>query len=155
MNRILHVSLTPLFGLATLLGTLILTGCATVSMAPMEQDAAAKAFVSPSDLSRIYLYRNDTFGGALPITVSLDGKTMGRTGPQTYFMWDVSPGEHTIISRAADVDSLTLNTVRGRAHYVWQEVEPGLWSVRSQLQEVDETTGQSNIRECKLAQSAQ
>ena len=80
---------------------------------------------------------------------------MGRTGPQTYFMWDVSPGEHTIISRAEDVDSLTLNTVRGRAHYVWQEVEPGLWSVRSQLQEVDETTGQSNIRECKLAQSAQ
>jgi len=31
----------------------------------------------------------------------------------------------------------------------------GLWSARSQLQEVDEVTGQAGVLECKLAQSAQ
>ena len=151
----LHVPLSRLLGLATLLVTLILTGCATVPMAPMEQDTAAKEFVPPSDQSRIYLYRNETFGGAIPMTISLDGRTMGQTGPQTYFMWDVSPGQHTITSHTENVVSLSVNTISGRAYYVWQEVKVGMWSAQSQLQEVDETTGQAGVRECKLAQSAQ
>lgn len=155
MNKLLHLSLTRLFGLAMLLGTLVLTGCASVPMTSIEQDTAAKTFVAPSNLSRIYLYRNETFGGAIPMTVSLDGKTMGQSGPKTFFMWDVSPGEHTISSHTENVAALTLKTAPGRAYYVWQEVKMGLWSARSQLQEVDEVTGQAGVLECKLAQSAQ
>jgi hypothetical protein len=98
MSKSLNAPLACLIGIAALIGTLTLAGCATVPMASMEQDSAAKGFATPPDLSRIYLYRNKSFGGAIPLTVSLDGKTMGQTGPNTYFVWDVSPGEHTVTS---------------------------------------------------------
>ncbi|HSS63122.1 MAG TPA: DUF2846 domain-containing protein, partial [Gammaproteobacteria bacterium] len=115
----------------------------------------AKEFTTPPDSWRIYLYRNESFRGAIPMTVSLDGKTMGQTGPKTYYMWDVSPGEHTVTSYSENVATLNLTTMPGRAYYVWQEVKMGLWSARSELEEVDEATGQAAVRECKLAQSAQ
>jgi hypothetical protein len=155
MSKSLNAPLACLIGIAALIGTLTLAGCATVPMASMEQDSAAKGFATPPDLSRIYLYRNKSFGGAIPLTVSLDGKTMGQTGPNTYFVWDVSPGEHTVTSYSEDVSTLNLTTAPGRAYYIWQEVKRGLWSAQSQLQEVDEATGRSGVLECKLAQSAQ
>lgn len=155
MSKGITISGARLVGFATVIGALMLTGCESVPMASTEQDSAAKEFVVPPDMSRIYLYRNGTFGGALPLTVSLDGKTMGQTGPQTYFKWDVTPGEHTVRAYSEDVDTLNLSTMPGRAYYVWQEVEKGLWSTRSQLQEVDEFTGRSGVLECKLAQSVQ
>ncbi len=147
--------LARLVGFTALVFAIMLTGCATVPMASLEHDSAAKEFVVPPDVSRIYLYRNESFGGAIPMTVSLDGQTMGQTGPKTYYMWDVPPGDHTVSSYAEDVSELKLTTMPGRAYYVWQEVKMGLWSARSQLQEVDEATGRSGVLECKLAQSAQ
>ncbi len=99
MNKLLHLSLTRLFGLAMLLGTLVLTGCASVPMASIEQDTAAKTFVAPSNLSRIYLYRNETFGGAIPMTVSLDKKNDGTIRAQNlFYVGRFSGGAHNLLS---------------------------------------------------------
>jgi starvation-inducible outer membrane lipoprotein len=41
----------------------VLTGCASVPMAPKEQDAASKTFKAPSpNMAGVYIYR-DSFGG--------------------------------------------------------------------------------------------
>jgi len=87
------------------------------------------------------------------MTVSLDGKLAGQTGPQTYFMWEVEPGPHEVTSTAENTVSLKLNTEAGKAYYIWQEVKMGFWMARSLLQQVDEQTGRKEVAECKRVQS--
>ena len=140
------------FGTALLLVS-IMSGCASVPMASGDEDAKAKSFTAAADKSSIYVYRNESFGGAIPMTVSLDGKLAGQTGPKTYFMWEVEPGAHEIASIAENTSTLKLNTKAGKAYYVWQEVKMGLWMPRSLLQEVDAGTGKKGVAECKRAQS--
>jgi len=134
--------------LSTLLG-----GCASVPMTSLDDDARAKTFTTNPEKSTIYLYRNESMGGAIPMTVALDGKVGGQTGPRTYFMWEVDPGAHEIASNAENVVTLKLNTDAGKPYFVWQEVKMGLWMARSALHEVDEETGRKGVSECKRAQS--
>lgn len=142
-----------LFGL--LLAMLVLvTGCASVPMASLDDDAKAKAFSVKPDKSSIYVYRNETFGSAITMTVALDGKVAGQSGPQTYFLWEVEPGNHEVASHTENVSTLKLTTEAGKAYYVWQEVKMGMWMARSLLQQVDEETGRKGVLECKRAQSA-
>lgn len=143
---------SPFLGIALLLVSIV-SGCASVPMASIDEDVKAKSFTIPADKSSIYVYRNESFGGAIPIAVSLDGKVAGQTGPKTYFMWEVEPGSHEVGSISENTSTLKLNTEAGKAYYVWQEVKMGLWMPRSLLQEVDVETGKKGVAECKRAQS--
>ena len=134
---------------------LLLGGCASVPMASLSQDTDAKTFRAPEKESRIYIYRNESFGGAIPMAVSVDGKSLGQTGPMTFFMIDVPPGSHQIQSFTENIASLTLDTEPSKVYYVWQEVKMGMWTARSQLHEVPEAQGQQGVRECKLAKPAE
>ena len=138
-----------------LLGLVVLlSGCASVPMASLEDDTQAKRFAVKPEKSNIYLYRNESLGGAIPMTVSLNGKVAGQTGPQTYFVWEVDPGSHEIASHTENVSTLKLTTEAGKTYYVWQEVKMGAFMARSLLQQVDEETGRKGVLECKRAQSA-
>ncbi|MES9962221.1 MAG: DUF2846 domain-containing protein [Candidatus Sedimenticola sp. 20ELBAFRAG] len=139
--------------IVVVLVSLFVSGCASVPMDSLEADEKAKQFVVDSSKSNIYLYRNESFGGAIAMPVSLDGRVAGKTGPQTYFYWSVEPGEHEITSLTENTSKITINTEAGRNHYVWQEVKMGLWSARSQLHEVTEEEGKKGVNECKLLDS--
>lgn len=132
----------------------LVTGCASVPMASLEDDTKGKLFSVKPDKSSIYVYRNENFGGAISMTVSLNGRVAGQTGPQTYFLWEVDPGSHEIASHTENVSTLKLATEAGKAYYVWQEVKMGAFMARSLLQQVDEETGRKGVLECKRAQSA-
>jgi hypothetical protein len=132
---------------------LLLTGCATVPMAPADADSQAKNFATKPDKSSIYVYRNESFGGVARMTVSLDGKVAGQSGPQTYFLWEVDPGPHEIASHAENVETLQITAEAGKAYYVWQEAKVGVWGARSRLHLMDERAGRKAVAECKLAQS--
>ena len=136
-----------------LLFTSFVTGCASVPMASLDADTNAKSFVVRTDKSNIYVYRNEVLGGAIPITVALDGKVAGQTAMQTYFLFEIDPGPHEVSSIAENVSTLKLDTQAGKAYFVWQEVKMGMWMARSQLQQVDEEKGRKGVAECKRAQS--
>lgn len=144
-------TLRKILGLLALLSFLALGGCASVPMATPQQDSAAKQFTVPPGKSRIYLYRNETFGAAVTMNVALDGKTMGKTASKTYFVWDVAPGHHTIESLTENTSKLTLDTVAGQPYFVWQEVKMGFLTPRSQLHLMDRQAGEKGVMECKLA----
>ncbi|MEW6413795.1 MAG: DUF2846 domain-containing protein [Pseudomonadota bacterium] len=135
----------PLFLYAGLLLAAVISGCASVPMASLDEDARAKTFAVREGKSNIYVYRNESFGGAIPLTVALDGKVAGQTGPQTYFLFEVEPGPHEVSSIAENTSTLRLDTVAGKSYYVWQEVKMGMWMARSQLQQVDEATGKKGV----------
>jgi len=134
---------------AMIAGTL--AGCASVPMASTEADSSAKQFQPAKGYSNIYVYRNETFGAAIAMTVSLDGKVMGKTGAQTYFLWVVAPGKHEITSHTENTSRITIDAKEGRNHYVWQEVKMGMWQPGSELHEMSEQEGRKGVLECNRA----
>ena len=136
---------------AVILTTALISGCASVPMASLEQDAAAKTYQAKPGKSNIYLYRNESFGGAIKISIFLDGKLIGDTAPKTFYLLETDPGKHNLLSKAENDSILELNTEAGRNYFIWQEIKMGLWQPRSALQQVDETTGKAAVEECKRA----
>jgi len=144
-----------LFIAVLLLVTSLVTGCASVPLASMEEDTKAKSFPAPpTGKANIYVYRNESYGDAIMLTVALDGKLAGQTSMRTYFLWEVDPGSHEISSLSENTSTLKLNTEAGKTYFIWQEVKMGTWSARSQLQQVDEAAGRKGVSECKRAQSS-
>jgi hypothetical protein len=138
-----------------LIPVVLATGCASVQMASTEMDTAAKGYAVKPGKANIYVYRNEMMGAAIKMPVALDGKLVGDTGAKTFLLLEVSPGNHTIISKTENDSAVTLNAVEGRNYFVWQEVKMGLMSARSNLQLVDEATGKAAVAECKLVQPVQ
>lgn len=128
----------------------MVAGCASMPMASLQDDESAKRFPVRPDKALIYLYRNEVFGAAIPISVSLDGQMAGQTGSKTFFLWEVSPGRHQLSSHAENVSTVEIDAAPGKNYYVWQEIKMGLFMARSQLHQVDEATGRAGVMECKL-----
>lgn len=141
-------------GIFTTAMILLLTGCASVPMAPMDLDTKAKDFSPAPNKASLYIYRNESFGAAIPMTVSVNGKTLGQTAAQTYFRLNIMPGKYSIESHTENVSSLPLSAEAGKNYFVWQEVKMGMWAARSLLQQVDESTGRAGVIESKLIASS-
>lgn len=129
---------------------LVLSGCASVPMAPLEQDTKAKEFVPAQNRAALYIYRSENFGGAIPMTVTVNSKAVGQTAAKTFFLLNVVPGKYTVESHAENVSNLSLTTEAGKNYFIWQEVKMGMWMARSLLQQVDETIGRAGVAESRL-----
>lgn len=134
---------------------ILLSGCVSVPMASIERDSQAKTFAVKPGLSNIYVYRNESMGAAVKMDVELDGKLIGQTVAKSYFALEVSPGKHTLISKAENDSVLDVNAEAGKNNFVWQEVKMGLIIARTKLQIVDEATGRAGIAESKLIEAVQ
>ncbi len=141
--------------LTTLLISATLTGCASVKTAAPAADAKAKTFTTAPNLASFYIYRNEFLGAGIRMDVQVDGKPIGKTGPKTYFAFNLEPGTHTIVSSAENDSMLQVNAEAGKAYYVWQEVKMGLLFARNQLQLVDAAQGQSGVKESTLLEMDQ
>ncbi|MBX9905747.1 MAG: DUF2846 domain-containing protein [Burkholderiales bacterium] len=130
---------------------LVMSGCASVQMGDTQVDARLKTFTPLKDKAALYVYRNETFGAALKMTVLLDGKILGDTASKTYLYAELEPGKHRLISKTENDSVLDFEAIAGKIYYVWQEVKMGLWQARSQLQMMDDKTGQAGVLESQLA----
>lgn len=133
--------------------SLSMVGCASVPMGDEKQDAALKVFKAPAETAGVYIYRNETMGAAVKMDVELDGKLIGQTAANTYLYKDVSPGKHTITSKAENTDAVEIDARRGTLSYIWQEVKMGILYARTKLHLVDESEGQKGVLETRLAET--
>ena len=147
--------ITSALTMTMLLAVSLLAGCGSIPLASRQADLQAKSSTARPDKARIYVYRDETIGFAVPMTLALDGRAAGRTAGQTYLMWDVEPGAHAIASYAEDTATLTLQTEPGKSYYVWQEVKIGFWKARSRLHAVDEIPGRKAVVGCDLGELAE
>ncbi len=135
---------------AAIISALFLSGCASVPMASIENDAKAKEFSVQKDKANIYIYRNESLGFAIKMPVLIDGMAVGDTAANTYVFKTVEPGKHTVVSKTEKDETLTIDTKVGNNYFIWQEVKMGVWSARSKLHLVNEEEGKKAVRECKL-----
>jgi len=129
---------------------LLASGCASVPLADQAADAEAKKFTVPMDKASVYVFRNESFGGAIKMPVTLNDRMMGDTGPKTYFHWLLDPGSYKIASHTENTPELVVDVEAGKDYYVWQEVKMGLWTARSLLHKVDNTNGRKGVGESRL-----
>jgi Protein of unknown function (DUF2846) len=143
-----------LFLVAMLAVSALATGCASVQMASVDQDAKMKTFAPQTGVANIYVYRNEgVMGAAMKLGVTVDGKDVGETAGKTYFMISAAPGKHTIASKGESGSTVDINAEAGKNYFIWQEVKMGLLSAGSKLHIMDDAAGKAGVQECKLIAS--
>ncbi|MAY41654.1 MULTISPECIES: DUF2846 domain-containing protein [unclassified Neptuniibacter] len=142
-------------GFSVLLITLatLLTGCASVPMASVEEDLAKKQFSAPPPhLAGLYIYRNSNFGAALKKNILIDGQIIGESAPMTYFYKELEPGTHQLSTESEFSDNaLTVAMEAGKNYFVKQYIKMGVFVGGANLEPVDEIEGKNGVLECKLA----
>lgn len=127
-------------GLILALVGLGFSGCAPkMAKASLELDALAKEFKTNPEKSNIYICRNESFGAAVSMPITLDGKFIGKTDGSSFFYLTVKPGKHNIQSLTENVQTLLLDTEKNKNYFVWQEVKMGMWAADSKLHKVNES----------------
>ena len=129
-----------------------LFGCANVSTAPVELDAAAKDFEPADGKGVVYLYRpGRAVGAAMQMQVTVNGDSAGGTGPGTYFRFDLLPGSYTLMSSSPESSAtVQVQVEAGRMYFVEQQTRLGLQSARVTMRTVDTTTGMAGVRGARL-----
>jgi Protein of unknown function (DUF2846) len=130
----------------------LVTGCASVPMASVEADSAAKVYKTEPGKANVYIYRNEAMGSAVKLPVLIDDRAVGDTVAKTYILKQVEPGDHIITSKSETDSKLALSAVAGSNYFIWQEVKMGMWAAGSELHLVDEAIGKAGVAECKLIQ---
>jgi hypothetical protein len=129
---------------------LALCACASVPMARPERDLDAKRFEVPPDQALLYVYRDETFGSAIKLTVLVDGQHVGDTAAHTFLLVPVAAGRHEVVSKSEKDSTVDLTAENGKAYFVWQEVKMGLFAARSELHVVSEEDGRKAVATCSL-----
>lgn len=130
---------------------LAISGCASVPMGDPKQNAALKTFQVAPDKAGIYIYRNESMGGAVKMDVAVDGQPIGQTAANTYLFKEVTPGKHAVSSAAENTDTIDVDVKQGSLAYIWQEVKMGVLYARTKLHQVSEEEGKNGVQETNLA----
>lgn len=141
----------PLPLIPTLSLALLASACASVPMASPELDRTAKEFRTAPDRANLYVFRDESFGGAVKMTVLLDGQLLGDTAANTFLVATVAPGPHVLLSKTENDARLDFTAEAGKNVYVWQEVKLGAFSARSALHLLDEASAKPRITQCNMA----
>lgn len=131
--------------------TMLISACTSVPMGDPARDAALKTFKAPTEKAGLYVYRNENMGGAVRMDVLVDGVQIGSTAANTYLYSELTPGKHTVTSKAENSDSVEIDAQPGTIAFVWQEVKMGLLYARTKLHLVTSTEGKKGVEETKLA----
>ena len=138
---------------AVIISVSLLIGCASVPMAPMEQDSALKAFAQPAaDKAGLYVYRNSFVGQALKKNVYVDGALLGETANKTFFYKEITPGQHQISTESEFSDNaITFQAEDGKNYFAEQYIKMGVFVGGANLRMVSEQEGMEEVRKCGLA----
>jgi Protein of unknown function (DUF2846) len=132
----------------------VLAACASVPMAAPDRDFAAKEFAKPSrGKAALYVFRNESIGGTVKMTLQLDGAPLGETGAKTFHWVTIAPGKHTLVGKAENESVVQFTAASGQNVFVWQEVKMGFLSAGNRLELVDEQTGRAGVADCEMAEA--
>lgn len=131
-------------------------GCASTSKAPGEKSEKAKSFEAPENKGSVFLYRTGrAVGAAGQLSVKVNGKDAGGTGPGTFFRWDLSPGTYTFLSSTEESSAVVqLEVKSGEVYFIRQDARMGVSNGRVTMKEVDSSKGINEVKSCKLLVSS-
>ena len=122
------------FYIFTLLGTLLLAGCASNPMTPVADQTVRAA---ASDTAQVVFMRDAYTGKAILSSLYevTDGKTqfIGVMANGTKIAYPTTPGKHTFMVVSEAADFMEADLVAGKTYYALVTPRMGLWKARFSL----------------------
>jgi hypothetical protein len=131
--------------------SLALQGCASTKQSVSIPDLSVP--VEDATKARIYVIRPALFGGAVKMRVTDNDELIGKTGPQSFLVWERPPGDAFVTSKAEKPCSVSLHCEPNKVYYILQRVEPGVWYARCRMEEISEEQAQKYLKGCKVAKA--
>ena len=143
--------------LLALMLSLLLTGCYTqTSVKQMIDDTQTYQvpYSAPTDKAIVYVVRPNSLYGIFKYPIYLDGKEqanqVGYTRGNQYIYFYVSPGKHTIGSKAENLSEVTIDVQAGETAYVIQEGTFGFLFGRNYASKLNPVEGRYYIKHTSL-----
>lgn len=140
----------------TLVAALILSGCASVEMAPKAESAKAKEFNAPrKGNAGIYIYRNGFLGAALKRDLWIDGNCIGESATDTFFYKEVAGGKSYQLATESEFSPNVLDVTleSDKNHFFRQYIKMGLVVGGAGLEPVSVETGKQDVSKLEMAKS--
>lgn len=90
------------------------------------------ALAPKKDKALLVIIRTTSFGAGYVVNNYLDGKMIGQTVHKAYFVTEVKPGKHYVVSQADNKDAVRINFEAGRIYFLQQGIYPG-WNATSRF----------------------
>jgi len=152
------------FSIVVLTSFLILSGCSSVPKVSKEIELQAKTFSPEKGKSNLYVYHCNYVGGqAIHYRVSIDKQVVGELSNCTFFMLELLPGKHQIVTNnvanllttelSSPIVSLTANAGENYFFETGLIIKHGYmnFSDENGLQLVSEATGREEVSGCDMA----
>ena len=140
--------------LLAILATLLITGCASVEMAPKEESAKAKQFNAPSaGNAGVYVYRNSFVGKALKKDIWIDGKCIGESASDVFFYAEVAGDAKHKVDTESEFSPNTLEIMfaAGKNYFIRQFIKLGVFVGGAGLEEIPEEQGKADVAKLEMA----
>lgn len=141
--------------LIVIASAVLVTGCASVKMAPKEESTQAKQFAAPAaNTAGLYVYRNSFVGKALKKDIWIDGKCLGESAPDVFFYTQVDGGKSIKVSTESEFspNDLLLQVDSGKNYFVRQYIKMGAFVGGAGVELVPEQQGKTDIAQLEMAQ---
>ena len=133
----------------------LMTGCASVNMAPSQESTEAKQFESPDEgMAGIYVFRKDSsFGAAAKKDIWIDNECIGESARGVFFYHPVQGGQTHEIATESEFspNTLELFTEAGNNYFVEQYMKIGAFVGGANLRQIDEAEGRQEVSELDMA----
>lgn len=133
---------------------LMVTSCASVPLAPVEEDTMAKQFSPAEGKCLVYVVRPARgVGIAITITPVIDKQMVGALREKTYAVAEVEPGKHVVALGGSGMESSSAVTIQAEAgHVYFVQVYPkmGMFAARSGVEQMSEEEGKKLVQKSKL-----
>jgi hypothetical protein len=94
----------------------------------------------------LVIIRTTSFGWGAIVDNYLDGKMIGQTEGKVFFVTEVTPGQHYLISHADNTDTARLNFEAGKIYILQQGIYPG-WRVTTRYSPMTTEEFQNEVQE--------
>jgi uncharacterized protein DUF2846 len=132
--------------LAPAIAALLLVLCSCAAGTHMVAKDPRPALTARSDRAVLVIVRTSIAYGGYGINNYLDGKLIGQTQGKSYFMTDVKPGTHYLMSRADNIDTARLKFEAGRIYFLQQGIYPG-WDATARFSPMTPDDAKLEIQE--------
>lgn len=133
----------------------IMTGCASVNMAPEKASATAKAFDAPEQgMSGLYIYRKSSpIGAGLKKDIWVNGECVGESASGVFFYHPVAGGEEYEIATESEFSPniVSLTTRPGKNYFIQQYIKMGAFVGGANLRVITEQEGMEDIANLEMA----
>ena len=107
--------------------------------------------VLTADKALIYVLRPTLLGKPTQSKLAVDGEWMGVNRGNSYFFFQVVPGEHYFCSRVENHSAIALTVEAGKTYYLQQEMQPGMMKGRTSLRVMDEAEAQKKLPKLEIS----